>query len=395
MSFSEGQKANQLMPARQPRRQELLPMIATVLTTLFVLSQCSGDNTGPAAQKVFTPSGIDTSGTEDVTAALNQFLRSVPDNSIICFPANARYRIEGTLLLENRHGLTIEGNGVTFFAKTDGSGVTPPRMLAHKWPRSRQHWLFVGGSNIVIRNLTVVGANPHAGSAKGAYVAKLEGQHGFRFVGVQGVELNRVTVTDVYGDLLYLGRSGGQWSRSIHVHDSHFERSGRQGIAITGAEDVLIENSYIGEVGRSIIDLEPNSVKDGARKITFRNNTFGPCRHLFLASGGPGPNVGDVTLEESKLAGMRMTIVVRASDGARRGPIRILNNVSDTTVGTSPMRFVRIDGLEVRGNVQPMAELRRKTGVHVSESCDIVVQENDFAGAVREAEIEPYSCTTH
>jgi hypothetical protein len=251
-----------------------------------------------------------------------------------------------------------------------------------------------GSRNIVIRNLMVRGANPDAGSEKGAYVSAFEGQHGFDVRAVDGLLLDRVTVTDTYGDLLYIAGLQGEVSRNIRVTNSHLERSGRQGIAITGGENVLVEDSYVGEVARTIIDLEPNTASGRAWNIVLRRNTFGPCRHLLLSAGGRGPGVGEVELSNNVLQGMQIKVAVGASDGARRGPFRIIGNVSDTRLGTpvAALRFVRIDGVEVRGNVQPMVVARSMTGVSAVESCDVVVQENDFLNAALQAEVEPYSC---
>src|SRR4051794_30833598 len=54
---------------------------------------------------------IDGTGTTDVTSQLQSFLNGVPDGSTIELPAGGRYRVEGTLTLQDRHDLTIEGNG--------------------------------------------------------------------------------------------------------------------------------------------------------------------------------------------------------------------------------------------------------------------------------------------
>jgi hypothetical protein len=178
------------------------------------------------------------------------------------------------------------------------------------------------------------------------------------------------------------------------VTNSHLERSGRQGIAITGGENVLVEDSYVGEVARTIIDLEPNTASGRAWNIVLRRNTFGPCRHLLLSAGGRGPGVGEVELSNNVLQGMQIKVAVGASDGARRGPFRIIGNVSDTRLGTpvAAMRFHRSDGVTVLNNVQPMVVARSMTGVSAVESCDVVVQENDFLNAALQAEVEPYSC---
>jgi hypothetical protein len=338
------------------------------------------------------PPAIDASGATDVADALNEFFSALPDSALVRMPAGARYRVEGVLQLIYRNNLTIEGNGAMIFASTEGSGVTPPEGLGHLWPRARSHVLIKGGSNITIRNLVVRGANPNAGSATGAYVEEFEGQHGFDVNGVSGLLLENVTVTDTYGDFLYISPdySIPVWAKNITVRGSHFERSGRQGVAIVGAEDVLIETSYIGEVGRTILDIEPLGPGWGAHRITFQNNTFGPCRHLLLSSGGGGSNVRDIALIGNRLQGMGLKVRAQAADGSRRSGYRIINNTSDWLLGmpVAALRFKWADGIEVRGNYQQMAWRREMIGVHACESTGITVSGNDFPGSLKELEVD-------
>lgn len=335
-------------------------------------------------------SGIDATGATDVTDQLNKYLAGVPDGSVVSLPAGARYRAESIVQLVGKNNVTIEGNGALIFAETDGSNATPSEESWFKWPRSRSHFEIRGGSNIVVRDLMIRGANPNAGSAAGAYYEPFEGQHGFDVRGVRGLLLERVTATDTYGDLLYIAGLGG-WSSNITVRDSHFERSGRQGIAITGAESVEITGSYIGEVGRSIIDLEPGTVNAGARNVLFEGNTFGPCRHLLMSSGGVGPNVTDISFIGNHLVAIGLKIKVRAADGSRRSNYKILNNVSDIPLGlpVAAVRFHWVDGIEVRGNYQRMNANRDMHGVSSCASTGASVSGNDFPGSVGEYVAEP------
>jgi hypothetical protein len=192
---------------------------------------------------------------------------------------------------------------------------------------------------------------------------------------------------------VYLGAEGGTWTSNVHIHDSHFEANGRQGIAVTGGRDILIEHNYIGQVRRSSIDLEPHSENGGAETIVIRENDFGPGRLLFLASAGIGSNVGQVTIESNRLE-RAMQIVVIPPEGYRRGPFSIINNVSVVRFGApvALMRFFRVDGLTVRGNVMALSENRNMTGVLARESCDVTVEMNQFNGAAREFEVFAFDC---
>lgn len=334
---------------------------------------------------------IDATGTSDVTEELNAYLAGIPDGSTVTFPAGAVYRAEGIVLLIEKTNLTIEGNGALIFARTDGSGAPPPNGFARGWPRSRSHVEIVRGSGIVIRNLQVKGANPNAGSEDGAYVAAFEGQHGFDVRGVSDLVLDQVTVTDTYGDLIYISGRGGVWSDNVRVTNSHLERSGRQGVTLVGARNVQILDSYIGEISRSVIDIEPATDTAGAENILIQRNAFGPCRHLLLTAGGGGPNVNDISFVENRLIGIGLKVRVFAQDGARRSNFRIINNVSETTLGlpVAALRFGRVDGIEVRGNYQEMNPNRDMTAVTTCLSSDVIVRRNQFPGSASHYDTMP------
>ena len=58
-------------------------------------------------------------------------------------------------LIIKADGVTIDGNGATLQAKTPGD-------------QGRRHLWIQGGKNLVVRDLTVRGANPNAGAARPA-----------------------------------------------------------------------------------------------------------------------------------------------------------------------------------------------------------------------------------
>mgnify|MGYP001366316055 CR=1 FL=1 len=340
----------------------------------------------PAGPVYDVPTSIDPTGSVDVTAELLAFIASVPDGSIIRFPAGATYRAEGSLRIENRNNLVFEGNGATVIADSTAD-------------RNRRHWWFVGGSNITIRDLGVRGANPNAGTSEAAYVASLEAQHGFEFAGVIGVLLERARVTDVYGDFVYLGPGAGRWSQNVVIRDSHFERNGRQGVAVTGARDVLITGNFISHTRRATFDLEPNGSGWGASNIQIVGNQIGPGRLLFVAAvGSPSGLVSDVLVKDNTLSGRAMNITVGGAPlpaELRRSNFVVVGNRSDTgwgNPGGSLMSFSGIDGVVVSGNVQPLQRGRGNAGVGVTYSCDVRVEGNTFTNAIEELRQDDWSC---
>ena len=139
---------------------------------------------------------------------------------------------------------------------TNGAGAPAPSSLAHRWPRQRKHILFRGGSDIAVRNLTIDGPHQNGGTSESAYVSDLEAQHGLEFAGVDGVTVQNVHILEVYGDFIYLGALEDRWTRNVHISDSRFEKNGRQGLAISAAEDVVYERNNVSQVRRSHIEAK-------------------------------------------------------------------------------------------------------------------------------------------
>jgi hypothetical protein len=377
--------------------------VMLLFVSLATLQSCGDQGTEPTppppAPIYEVPASIDAAGGADVTDQLLAFFASVPDSSTITFPANATYRIENTLLLKDRFALTFEGNGATFFATTTGSGVTPDPLIRGApgdWPRGRRHWMFVGGGGITIKNITIRGANPYAGLSDSAYNAALEAQHGIEFMAVNGSEVSGVTITDIYGDFLLASPLGTTWSSNAWWHGNTLSRNGRQGIAVTGGQDLLFEHNTMTEIRRSAFDLEPWSGAGGFKRVTIRNNTISGIRLNFLANQGSGTSTQeDLTVENNTVLGQALKITSgSATITVRRTRYIIRNNSSSTEYGSpSPlMNFFNIDNLTVTGNVNPLDPARSMIGVRATGSCIVAVSGNQFAGAAAEAEIVPYTC---
>jgi len=321
------------------------------------------------------PPTIDPTGATDVTGQLNQFIASAPAGSTIVFPAGARYRIEGTVVLADRVDVTVEGNGATFFATTPGD-------------RTRMHWQVVRGSGVVIRDIVVIGANPNAGIGDLAYRSEYEAQHGFSIHGTDGVELDRVQVSDVYGDFVYLGIDNrGRWSSGVWVHDSTFQRNGRQGIGLAAVRDSVIERNRMSEVRRTTLDFEPNGRTWGVDNVKVLDNTFGIGRLMLVAVNGVAP-VSNIEISRNRLVGGRtMTMGVNAPAGTRRSGLVIRDNVSESVYGSrdnAPINVYLWDDVVVTGNYQGLQADRNMAGVTVTDSCRVDVQGNQFPNAAQE-----------
>src|SRR5262249_55860164 len=154
-----------------------------------------------------------------------------------------------SIVVSDRSGLTIDGNGSTFQALTQGAP-------------GRDNWRIQGGSDVTLENMVARGANPHAGINDLSYDPHFEWQHAFRFGSTLRGVLDNVSAYDVYGDFVEAefdlrgSISTSPPARDITVRNSRFQRSGRQGFGLTDVDGFHLTNSFVGNVNMAAIDIE-------------------------------------------------------------------------------------------------------------------------------------------
>lgn len=348
------------------------------------------------------PSSIDPTGGRDVTDELKAFIASVPNGtssnapSIISFAPAANYWVEGTLYIYGRSNLVFDGNGARFFARTNGTTVSPPpeptaQWLRFLWPRHRAHWLFDTCRGIAVSNVVVSGGHTNAGAFNASYVASLEAQHGFEIAATTNALLDSCTVSNTFGDLISITRR----SRNVTVQNCRVERCGRQGMTVDNGQDVLLRKNSVAEIGRSAFDLEPAVSNWQVLRVTIQSNLVGRANGVFVAALGAGRDVSDIVVEGNHLTNFNMQISVAASDNARRRNWKILNNTTTNSGFGSPIapiRFTRVDNILVEGNYQRIATTQSRLAVFFRECCNFVVRGNQFPGALNEFDSDGFIC---
>jgi hypothetical protein len=326
----------------------------------------------PTGAVVPVPGTIARDCSVDVSAALESWIASVPDNSTLSFPSKACYRIDETVLLDERRQLLLDGNDTTLKAVTTGK-------------RNRSQLQIRGGSDLTVRHLIVQGANPHAGPTAAAYVPDLEAQHAFLVNGATNVLLDHVQASDTYGDFVYIGPGDRQPSRNITVANSKFERSGRQGISITWAVNVNIEANTIDAVARSVFDLEANTRAASVRDIRIVGNVTGTAVNFWLANKGYAADIGDIQIADNRMdGGTGGLIFVYARRGAFRGPYLIEGNhflasdkVNDEDA-TGAFFFAFSTDVTIRDNDVSFPKGAGMPAVEIRNSHDVNVTGNRF-----------------
>jgi hypothetical protein len=331
----------------------------------------------PTGPTVAVPSAIVRDCSVDVSDALNAWIASVPDNSTLAFPAHACYRADASIEIVDRNHLLLDGNGATLKAVSRGM-------------RNRSELHVMGGSGITVRNLIVRGANPHAGATADAYVADLEAQHGFQVNGATGVLLDHVQAYDTYGDFVYIGPGKREPSRNVTVANSTFDRSGRQGISVTWATNVLIEANTIDDVARSVFDLEANTRKAQIRDVRIVGNVTGAGTNFWLANKGFAADIGNVQITGNRMvAGTGGLIFVYAKRGAFRGPYVVDGNrfiaegvvTDEDAVGA--FFFSWATNVTIHGNTVTFPAGKQMPAVEIRNSHHVSVTGNQFTNAGR------------
>jgi hypothetical protein len=369
------------MVARRTRTSRCtLPPLAILLIAAGALSACQVD-------VVDVPDQIPSDCSGNVSAQLNTWLANLQDGTVVRLNGGC-YRIDQTLELTDHHNIDIDGGGA-LFQTSDPTGDASTLDTPSRAARTRSQLRIVRGSNIRIHDLAIRGANPNAGTGVDAYVPELEAQHGIEVQGTQGVELFDLSITDVYGDFVSFSLSDSTWSTG-HLHDSTMARNGRQGISLTGAHDVTIDDNVITDTRRATFDLEPNGGAYGVDSVTITGNTIGAGRLLFIAAGGSGP-VDNISIVDNVLQGRSTQIYVDGAGADRRHNWWISGNHSDQPWGSpapsAPITLHDVDGVVIANNHQPLQAGRGDAGVDVTGSTEITVRGNSFNNAFSVLEV--------
>ena len=314
-----------------------------------------------------------------MTNTLQRILDLAPDGATIRLTPGATYRVDGTLRLDRRTGLVIEGRGATLH----------PTTIADF---ERRTWSVIDSTDITIRDIGIVGAHPDGGT----YVPEHEHEHGFAVQGGGGVTIELARVSSVYGDCLYVAADdAGVWADGVRFMDSSCTATGRNGVAVVAGKNVEVARSSFSKIALFPLDVEPNHAQhlEGASGISFHDNRIAaPVGDYVVAANGWGP-IDHLTVTGNLVTGIPFLLTVHPLDGSgyRRAAIAITGNRSDTSpIGNDPvMDFADNDGLTVTGNAQRF--LDGGVFAHVTGSCEVEIAGN-IVDKATEAVIEPNSC---
>jgi hypothetical protein len=347
---------------------------------------------GPAANVV--PLTIKSDCSADVTQSLQNWINSVPDNSTLVFGRDACYRVDRTLVVQNRVGLTLRGNGATFRRVTP----SPPEL---QYPNANAHWTFVGDSNLTVRDMKVVGLNtspdpndpvppgtPEPGKF-GARDDRVAFEYAYGVFASQNVTFVHLSADAAYGDgLLIGGEHQPDLVQNFKAFDVTIDRNGRQGVAIVTAHGVVLDKIYIQHSRRSGIDIEANGGDGFPQDIEIRNSDI-------VAASVPISDAGvdtttNVYIHDNiiRWGNPSHSWITTGATSPHHNKWRIVHNQALFDMGEYPaMSLDYVDNLEIRDNVAtetapPAARAgERLVAVTVSNSgAPVTITGNDFSG---------------
>jgi hypothetical protein len=323
------------------------------------------------------PVSIASDGSRDVTQELINFIAKVPDGSEIIFRKNGHYRIDGSLIVEGRSGLKLDGNAATLF-----SGAPGDRERSHLWLR--------GGRDLTVTNLTIRGSHADTGGEPGMYSYDYEGQHGIRIMGVDGVVVDKVRIYNVYGDAVWIGVGYDYWgdsdrlSTNVRITNSHLDVAGRHGICPCGVLGALIKGNRIENDGFSLIDIEPVpgwTVQD----VRIVNNRFGDRRLTFISAAGEG-QVLDIYVGRNTIEGrFEATLGSWEASAGKHARFVFEGNESYADAGSphGALWLRNVHNVKISDNKIPFYAPLERPAVELIGSSLVRVIRNEFAGVGR------------
>jgi hypothetical protein len=361
--------------------RQLTTMLALLAICVPVgMSTTAGSSTTHTFEIPTSHPSLPRDCSRDVTNALNYVFSLIPENSTLSFPANSCYRVNGTLKISGKRGLTVDGRNSRFVAMTDG------RELPAREARTRDQFLVYKSTGITIKNAIAQGANIYAGLNDKAYVPELEAQHGFEVSSSTNVTLDHVQAYKVFGDFVYIGGATNP-SRYVTVKNSTFRGNGRIGLTVANGTDVVVQNNVFDDMRRSIFDLEPYAGNWVIQRVTVQNNIIGEGRLNFLSAFGDCAVVEDIRILNNRLVNQELNAeVINNTEGCtkRRRNFTFSGNVSDKMFGTPSgmsLKFIGVDGIVLTNNVVPLQPDRGMHLARLTDSSQAWVTGNMLLGA--------------
>lgn len=120
---------------------------------------------------------------------------------------------------------------------------------------------------------------------------------GINVVGSKNVHISGLTISDCWGDCIYIGRSSGKQSQDVTIDKCLLTGSRRQGVSVVACYNSTLSNLDIRDIygtdPQSAIDVEPNS-GDTCTGVWIHHVKVRNCYHGIISTT-PGDAVSKIT----------------------------------------------------------------------------------------------------
>jgi hypothetical protein len=290
----------------------------------------------------------------DVTADFNAWLNTVPDGSDVFLRRNGCYLSNGTISFQNRHNMSIVGQGATIKAATDVSGNT-----------NRARLEFDLGGGFVVRDVILQGRNFTADCAvygqpscfNQAVTLGRAFDRGVFVKGSDGVLLDNVQILNSWGDGLEATAHRNPApldvnARNVTVQNSRIDTTGRHAFSCSGCQNFTVQNNTITNLGYDGVNVEREF--DGQTgDLTMIGNRVSNLWLSMLNVTWIGPGLGPIVVRDNVMAEPGVTCYPPInfnsdSRGANGASVTIANNsVHSYNLG---MRINDVPHADVTGN---------------------------------------------
>jgi parallel beta helix pectate lyase-like protein len=182
----------------------------------------------------------------------------------VLFPLNASYTETGTIAINGRNDLIIDGHGSTF------TRTSPP--VDNVW---KPQWQIRSCTDIVIQNMTIVGAwtpNVPRGPTAGNQF-----EPGINFAGCNGMTIRDVNISRVFGEFIL--SFDGIWPNSLTNTNVRIERvtgtsAARQGLGIEAVVNAWVTDNTLNDLHYAGISLEQDIPGQAVQNVHVLRNTI-------------------------------------------------------------------------------------------------------------------------
>lgn len=237
----------------------------------------------------------------------------------------------------NSKGLLIPSNREIYFNKNSVVFFKGPAL-----GRLNDILKIYSASNVKIYNANIVGSRNEKKVQKGEWSA------GICILNSSNVEINNFQIKDTWGDGVFIGSEDGKVSANISIKNGFIDHSRRDGISITSANNLQINNVFISNTFGTLpmvgIQIEPSLHEEDIKGVSIKNiytynNPIGVCVNLqsFSIKNG-SQKVIDVTIQNHIDDGANYSFGTSINDDNS-----LLNPVGEITVTNAVWKNSRRD----------------------------------------------------